>query len=71
MVNEAMDAMNTNKKTHLDKDDDHNGNYSNILLFFLKMFSWDEDGELTHESQFAGCGKQRKQQNEKTQENYF
>lgn len=31
----------------------------------------DEDDMLTHESQFAGCGKQRKKQNEKTEQNSF
>lgn len=30
---------------------------------------YDKGDVLTHESQFAGCGEQRKQQNEKTEQN--
>lgn len=38
-----------------------------FIYFKLKQRYQDEDDMLTHESQFAGCGKQARQQSEKTE----
>ncbi len=48
-----------------DEDDDHTANY----MFLPVTAYYDEDVTLTHESQFAGWGKKRKQHFEKTKQN--
>lgn len=69
MINALLVTVNTNKDKHADEDDDHNAQFPCFFANQNKSVE-DEDGALTHESQFAGCGKQRKQQSEKTQRDW-
>lgn len=61
MINALLVTVNTNKNKHADEDDDHNASFPCFCFLFFANENKsveDEDGALTHESQFAGCGKQ-------------